>query len=359
MVALLWLLLAADPLAQVFERAASALSSGDYAAAEAGFQQVLKASPKHIGAMGNLGVVYSRMGRFDRAVQVYRRALALSPSDKGLLLNLGLAFIKQESYAEARHVFEGLVKAAPMHPQARGLLATCQLHTGQIDAAVAAFESLVKENTGLLYLLGIGYLKQGRPEQAGQAFDAFLATAPPALANFTLCKAYYESELFDDAAAYCRKALEIDPKQAGVHREFGKVLVSLRSPDAVKELTVATRENPNDAEAIYFLGAELLQEDRQKEALPHLERARQLNPGFWGAYFYLGKAKAQAGQNAAAIPLLQQAAELNGSESAIFYQLGRALSSVGRTEESKRAMDRVRELKALSLDRETKAFQTK
>jgi tetratricopeptide (TPR) repeat protein len=354
------LVCAAEPLAQVFDKAAAALSSGDYAAAEAGFQQVLKASPNHIGALGNLGVVYSKTGRLDKAIGVYRRALRLSPSDKGLLLNLGLAYVKQDSYADALPIFQSLVKAAPGNLQARELLATTELHTGQLTAAVRGLETLSvedRQNTGLLYLLGIGYLKQNQPEKAHQALEAFLTSAPPAQANFMLCKAYYEAELFDEAAGQCRKSLEIDPSLIGAHRELGKVLVSQRSLDASTELAAAVRQDPNDSEALYFLGAALLQEDRVEEAVTHLERARQLSPGFWGNYFYLGKAKLQLKQTAQAVPLFEKAAALNSSESAVYYQLGRALQALGKTEEANRAMQRVRELKAIGLDKETKAIQ--
>src|SRR5262249_10818055 len=84
-------LFAADGAEEVFQRAAAALQAGNYAAAEAGFQEVLKLVPGHVGALGNLGVVYSRMNRLSDAEKVYQRALRLSPDDRGLLLNLGLA----------------------------------------------------------------------------------------------------------------------------------------------------------------------------------------------------------------------------------------------------------------------------
>src|SRR5216683_3064055 len=75
---------------QIFERASEALKTGDYAAAETGFQQILKAEPRNVSAMGNLGVVYSRTRRYARAIQVYRQALRISPKEKGILLDLGL-----------------------------------------------------------------------------------------------------------------------------------------------------------------------------------------------------------------------------------------------------------------------------
>jgi len=271
-------------------------------------------------------------------------------ADKGLLLNLGLAYMKQESYAAARPVFQTLVKVAPGNLQARELLATSDLYTGRVSEAVRSFETLRTEepqNAGLLYLLGVGYLKQQQAEKAREALDAFLLSAPPAQASFVLCRAYYESTLFDEAAAQCRAAMKIDPNFAGAHRELGKVLLSQRSLDASKELMAAIDQDPNDSEALYFLGGALLQEDRIAEAEPYLERALKLKPSFWGNYYYLGKAKFQQNQAAKAVPLLEKAAALNSSESAVFYQLGRALKAVGRTADANRAMQRVQELKTI------------
>jgi len=340
---------AADPQAALFEKAVAALTTRDYATAEAGFQQVLKSQPNHIGALGNLGVVYTRTARFDRAIVVYAQALKLAPQDPGLQLNLGLAYMKQESYAEALPLFAHLAQN-PRNLQARELLATTQLHLGQSTAAVASLATLRTEdpaNTGLLYMLGIGYLKLKQPDQARQALEEFLATAPPAQANFVLCKAYYESERFDEAAPLCRKTLETDARFPGAHLALGKVLVSQRDPAAITELEAAVHQNPTDSEAIYYLGAAQLQAQTIPEGVRNLERARQLNPSFWGSYFYLGKAKLQTGQTAEAIALFQKAAERNASESAVFYQLGRALAAAGRNREAAEAMQRVKDLKAI------------
>src|SRR5260370_34377314 len=85
---------AADPLAQVFDKAVAALSTRDYATAEAGFQQVLKTSPNHIGALGNLDVVDSRTARVDKALVVYNRAVRPSPGAKELVRHLGSDYVQ-------------------------------------------------------------------------------------------------------------------------------------------------------------------------------------------------------------------------------------------------------------------------
>ncbi|MEO8127350.1 MAG: hypothetical protein ABI822_09680, partial [Bryobacteraceae bacterium] len=57
-------LAAADPIETTFEQALQALSSHDYARAEQGFQAVLKTRPGNLGALGNLGDVYSRTHQY-------------------------------------------------------------------------------------------------------------------------------------------------------------------------------------------------------------------------------------------------------------------------------------------------------
>ena len=57
-------LFAADPIEAVFEKAVAALAAQDYVAAERGFVTVLKTKPDNVGALGNLGVVYTRLPDF-------------------------------------------------------------------------------------------------------------------------------------------------------------------------------------------------------------------------------------------------------------------------------------------------------
>ena len=51
------LLFSADTARQTFEAATQALNSGDYPAAEAGFNKVLEMDPRNVSALANLGVL--------------------------------------------------------------------------------------------------------------------------------------------------------------------------------------------------------------------------------------------------------------------------------------------------------------
>jgi tetratricopeptide (TPR) repeat protein len=341
----------AETAEAVFEKAASALSSQDYAAAESGFQTVLRMEPANVSALGNLGVVYSRTRRYSQAIEVYKRALRLVPNEKSLLTDLGLAYLKQKNYKAALPLFETLA-ADGTNLQARELVASCDLSLARYGPALAVLEPLQRaepENPGVLYMLGIAYTRTKRSADAQNAFSRMMSAASPAQANFLMGKASYETERFDAAAEYFRKALAADPALEGGHRELGKALISLHDDEnAEKELRLAGGDDP---EALYFLGG-LLAATRPADAIAPLRQALQMTPDFWGPLYYLGRIYVDQNRIQDALPLLERAARLNPDEAAVQYQLGRALQKAGRQSEAKAAYARVRELKSRSLDKE-------
>ena len=318
---------------ELFDRAVAALSAGDYAAAEAGFQQVLQRSPNHVDSLLNLGIVFSRTGRADQAIAAYRRVLELSPASESARLNLGLAYMRKQSYGDALGVFQELIERNP------GSLPARDIH--------------------LLFPLCDHYLRQDRSEEGRRRLDAFLAVLPAAAANLVKCKIFYGADRFEEARAACRRALDADPRFPGAHLELARVLVAQQSPDASGELAAAIRENPGDPEAMYDLGVALFREGRAEEASTYLERARRADPGFWGSYFELGRIRLQANQPEQALPLLRKAAELNPSSFSLFYILARALTDTGHPDEAAHAFARVRELMAEENEQDARVMRKK
>jgi predicted Zn-dependent protease len=346
----------ADALETTFSRAAAALSRGDLPAAEQGFDAVLKSQPNHVGAMGNLGVIYSRSGRTHQAIAIYRRALKVAPNDMALLVNLGLAYLKEENHSAAKQVFEPLVKRDPSNARLRELLATTQVYTGESDKALASLEQLPR-TPNTIYLMGLANLRAGNREKARELLDeAFPAAMSPAQAAFMKGKAYYDATLFDDAIREFRKARALDESLPGVRMELARALVSIRDNDAAEgELRGLLKAQPSDADACYLLGALLVQEGKETEAVRLLEIARAARPDGWGAYYYLGRAKLQIDDARSAAPLLKKAADMNPEESAVFYHLSRALKALGRDAEARKAAARVAELKRQGVQRDQDA----
>ncbi len=344
---------ASEPAQVTFDRAVQALSTGDYGAAEKGFQAVLKRQPNHVGAIGNLGILYARTDRIDKAIAEYQRALRLSPDDEPILLNLGIVYLKEELHSRALPYFQRVLTIDPRNRQARQLLDVCRLYTGQVPLAVRDLNLLAGENPRdeqLLFLLGFAYLKAGDSKTAQATFNHMLEAAAPARAHFLLGKASYDAALFPQAEASFLEVLRLDSQFPGIHLELGKVYISeRRTDDAIKQLTEALHENASDQEANYFLGSLLVRENQYERGIAYLEEAKTLKSDSYGVYLYLGRAKLHLGQTAEAVTLLQKAVELNPDDASAQYTLARALKSSGQDTAAAKAFDRARSLNARAL----------
>ncbi|MBV9677942.1 MAG: tetratricopeptide repeat protein [Acidobacteriaceae bacterium] len=346
--------LAAEPPDVVFNRAAQALAAGDYTAAEQGFQAVLRQEPGNVGAIGNLGIIYARTNRADKAITAYQSALHLSPNDEPILLNLGIVYLKQEFHALALPYFARVVTIDPGNRQARQLLAVCRLYTGEVTSAIHDLQELraaSPRDEQILFLLGFAYLKNGDPKTAQTVFNDMFEVAGPARTQFLLGKASYEAALFPQAEESFLEVLRLDPNFPTLHLELGKLYISQRrTEDAIRELKVALKENPANEDANYFLGSLLVRESHYAEGITYLEQARKLKPDSWAVYFYLGRAKLHLEQTEEAVTLLRRAVELSPDDANAQYQLGRALQADGQKLAATRAFGRARDLKAGALN---------
>ena len=326
-----------------FQQAAQALARGDNATAERQLQIVLRGAPSHIGALGNLGIVYARTGRAPEAVAVYQRALKLAPDQPGLLLNLGLAQLQLEDYTAAKVVLQRIGRRGTPSAQVSELLATAQLFTGEVEPALATLEALNRddpERAGVLYLLALAYLKKNDHPSAGLAFDNLMKVLSPDKAHYLAGKAYYETSNFEDAERELRLA-------GNAPLELGKTYLSLRRPeDAVRELRLALQRQPAEVDAQYHLGALLVQDSAtEAEGERLLEEVRRRRPDSWGAHYYLGKLRLAQKRPREAVTLLEAAARLHASEPAVLFQLAQAYRQTNRPVEARRAAERVAALK--------------
>ena len=105
-------------------------------------------------------------------------------------------------------------------------------------------------------------------------------------------KAYSAATDYGNAEEAFVTTLKAEPGFSGARRELGKAYLGQHwETEAQRELKLAIRNDANDGDAYYYLGATLVQSEKYNEGLPYLRAANNLVPGSWATYFYMGKAE--------------------------------------------------------------------
>lgn len=137
------------------------------------------------------------------------------------------------------------------------------------------------------------------------------------------------------ALELARKAVTLDPNDAGCHWVLGNLLTYERSfADAEKEFARAIELDPNDADIWATLSDNAVLEGRNKESLEYVRKAFRLNP-FPGGLYYLTLAIAQYANRdyEAAVASLRREETYRNTSSRRF--LAASLAQLGRLDEAR------------------------
>lgn len=174
-------------------------------------------------------------------------------------------------------------------------LARALLHMGRlylaydyVEAGVACLEAAhakLPEDSGILYLLGYGYDRQGRREEAIEIFERCLAIEPDRpVARLRLGNLLLAFRQVEAAARQFDLAYSADPSCVGAL--YGKGEVARRSRDdktAAEHFSRALEQAPDATQVRYSLGLTLRRLGQLEEAEAHLKKAdwKRLNFGRW------------------------------------------------------------------------------
>lgn len=107
--------------------------------------RVVERDPARAGARLNLGAVLNALADYAAAEQHYRAALRAAPDNATGLNNLGKNYLDQNKLDQALDCLAKAVAAAPDYWIARHNLGTCQQRMGAIDDAIATFRTVLAQ----------------------------------------------------------------------------------------------------------------------------------------------------------------------------------------------------------------------
>jgi tetratricopeptide (TPR) repeat protein len=114
---------------------------------------------------------------------------------------------------------------------------------------------------------------------------------------------------------------------------------------AIAQLKAFLEKNPDDSNALYFLGIGYARKKMFSEALQALTRVSELVPGFGPVYFELGVCYQQLGEKDKAVEAYRKNLELDPANVDSAYNSGLILFGLGRVEEARGLFDKAMALK--------------
>lgn len=109
-------------------------------------EQALAMQPQDVEGQGLLGIVYFRLGLYERAIKIYREIVTACPTELTPRVNLALCYIKTGQLGLARRELETVISRAPERKRAWGYLGLVFERMGDLHKARAAFERAAQEH---------------------------------------------------------------------------------------------------------------------------------------------------------------------------------------------------------------------
>ena len=207
--------------------------AGIYRDPETLWRDTLAKNPDCWLAHNNLGAAFATKGRFDEAIENFRKAIQINPNFSEAQYNLGNALAAKGRFDEAIENYYKAIQINPNYCEALNNLGIALADKGRFDEAIENYRKAIQINPNFskaLNNLGGTLLHQGRIDEAIENFRKTIQINPnfsEALDNLGVALA--TKGRFDEAIENYRKAIQINPNFSDALNNLAWVLAA--SPD--------------------------------------------------------------------------------------------------------------------------------
>ena len=281
-----------DPLLKRRQIGLDLLDKGDIAGAEVQLTETLKALPKDYLALGGMGLIRMRQGRYEEAVAYYQKALALNPENAGkwksliatsqywMQIHEAEDVRDKKNYPLAMERIRAAINLEPQGAEAIAVLGTIEADRGNSREAEKQFRGALAIESdngiairGLVQLLinagksneALALINSQGPENtpAGKRYDYLRVKILSSQADDLVSKGQSEA-----AIPYLLRAMKLEPLNPWLRFQLAGIYESSGSVDkGLLVMKEGLRLAPNDPEMINANVLFLLSADRTEDAL--------------------------------------------------------------------------------------------
>ena len=118
-----------------FYKASELMQIGQLELAETQLEKALEFKPGNPKVLNLLGLVYFKLGRFQRSILIYQDLIDRYAEDATLRVNLAMVYLKNDQLREAEYELKTAVQLNPSHEKAHRTLAVVKIKLGEEDQA--------------------------------------------------------------------------------------------------------------------------------------------------------------------------------------------------------------------------------
>ena len=277
-----------------------AMQHGRLEAAQAGAEQILRAAPRHPGALHILGVICLQRQQMPEALRWLKKATQADPRNAMIWATLGYALFEGAGFRDAVEAFRKAASIDPRaHPALHGLGKSLQALGRHQEAASALGRAIALEPRNADYVndRGVALMESGMLGEAIKDFDTALDLVPGFFGAF-LNKGLALKKLGDARAALVAldQAIALNPSYAPAQSNRAAILLDLE--EHAQALAAAERAialSPDFAEAWNNQGLAQLGLEQSDAALASFAEAVRLDPGNAAAHYNAAGVHVQLG----------------------------------------------------------------
>lgn len=230
------------------------MNATEHASAIADAESAVRNRPKDFAAFKNLGSAFFEADRLDEALTAFQRATILNPGTASAFTKIGWIYYRMGEPRQATAAYEQAIANDPhCIPAYDGLGWLYIAKLADFDQAAMTYERGLAANPAnslMAACLGSTYMRMGQTEKALKILEQSAIEHPDqAFAPSWLSYIYFRLKRFDEAAACCRREIELKDAHSP-HRVLGFICHELgRNDEAIAELERAVELEPHDYEA--------------------------------------------------------------------------------------------------------------
>ncbi len=273
-----------------------------------------------------LGLVYERLGDFEKSVENYQTSADLNPQDRNIWQRLGFALISIGKYENAVKSFENSDKVQSNNSDTFTGWGMALMKQHKYAEAHEKFIEAAKHNKynfSAVFLCAVMEIKLEMYDKAEMKLTFLANVCPNANNTFEFARLKYLKKDYDSAIHYANKSLDFNSNMLPSYILLGQLYaLKFDSENSLKYFQTAEEKNLTNA-ALYLEWGKVLEKfEKYDEAKSKLLKALELDAENVEINSYLGLCCAARKELDEAKPLLEKALEKEPENKVVKQALG-------------------------------------